>query len=111
MAGAPRAKEGLINPVFVIPAKADCVCRACPRPDRGIANANAAGGSQGERQGWRESIQCLSALVLIHKGTGSRISLRDSGMTSKIRASLKAHAADGTFARPQTQTGPHMAGR
>lgn len=26
--------------------------------------------------------------MLMHKGTGSRISLRDSGMTNKIRASL-----------------------
>ncbi|MFI4959290.1 MAG: hypothetical protein ACHP7C_09050, partial [Lysobacterales bacterium] len=33
--------------------------------------------------------QHLSRNAVMHQGTGSRISLRDSGMTSKIRPSLE----------------------
>jgi len=40
----------------------DCVCR--------IANANAKGGSQSERHGWRESTQRLSMQI---KVTGFRV--------------------------------------
>jgi hypothetical protein len=47
----PVSEKDVLFHKVVIPAKADCVCRT--------ANANAEGGPEGERHGWREFIQCL----------------------------------------------------